>query len=501
MKIKTVKLEGFKGFDDSGAIEFGQITVLVGANNSGKSSILSAIGMMQIGGSWSADSVRIGHDNAVVTIELGEVRSHYGMVFGGADHFSLRMSNGKSGQHLTGTQGSLVANIPQVQNREPQHFIVPFLSQRKVSSYNQDIREDSVKSVTMDLSNLAAKLNRLSNSMFPRNEEYVRNCKSVLGFALTSVPAANGHLPGIHVKTSPLTTISVDQMGAGVPNIAGLIADLTMADGKLFLIEEPENDLHPAALKALLSLIVESSKRNQFVISTHSHVVVSFLAGASDSFLYQTEIDPSCVPPRSSICRVDSASERIRVLQELGYEFSDFGLWDGWIFLEESSAERIIRDYLIPYFAPELRLVRTFSANGVDAVGPKLDEFNRLMVFVHLSAQYKNKVWVRVDGDEPGRKLVGKLRSLYPEYRPDSFEVFRFENFEEYYPEHFAGKVVATLSLPHNQKKAAKKELLDEVIAWLEKDKVQAKTALAKSAGEVIESLRKIERQLNGADH
>ena len=53
-----------------------------------------------------------------------------------------------------------------------------------------------------------------------------------------------------------------------------MLAEITLAKNKLFLIEEPENDLHPKALKALLELILESSASNQFVISTHSNTLI-----------------------------------------------------------------------------------------------------------------------------------------------------------------------------------------------------------------------------------
>jgi hypothetical protein len=57
-------------------------------------------------------------------------------------------------------------------------------------------------------------------------------------------------------------------MGEGIPHLLGLINDLCLAENKLFLIEEPENDIHPKALKRLLDLIIQKSQSNQFVIST-----------------------------------------------------------------------------------------------------------------------------------------------------------------------------------------------------------------------------------------
>jgi hypothetical protein len=60
------------------------------------------------------------------------------------------------------------------------------------------------------------------------------------------------------------------------------------------------------------------------------------------------------VIPTSTVREVPATREaRIGVLRRLGYELSDFDLWDGWLILEESSAEVIIR-YLIPPVATNL---------------------------------------------------------------------------------------------------------------------------------------------------
>ncbi|NQY11418.1 MAG: AAA family ATPase [Flavobacteriales bacterium] len=43
MKIKSIRIENLKGFENSGKIEFSPtINVLVGANNSGKSTIIKS---------------------------------------------------------------------------------------------------------------------------------------------------------------------------------------------------------------------------------------------------------------------------------------------------------------------------------------------------------------------------------------------------------------------------------------------------------------------------
>ncbi|MBD2055425.1 ATP-binding protein [Oculatella sp. FACHB-28] len=288
-------------------------------------------------------------------------------------------------------------------------------------------------------------------------------------------------------------------MGDGVPNIVYLLTSLATSKNKLFLVEEPENDLHPKALKALLDLIIISSSFNQFVISTHSNIVVSYLCNTPESQLLRITSVPGKLPTESIVEKVASTLEaRISVLQELGYSFSDFALWDGWLILEESSAERIIRDYLVPWFVPRLARVRTLAAGGIDKVEPILEDFQRLILFTHLQPIYKNRTWVRVDNDEPGKDIVSKLRTKYVDWSEDRFQTNDADQFEYYYPTVFAEKVKTVLSIQDRQeKRRAKGELLKEVMSWLDADVARGHDALEQSAASIIADLHTIDSQLS----
>jgi hypothetical protein len=59
------------------------------------------------------------------------------------------------------------------------------------------------------------------------------------------------------------------------------------------------------------------------------------------------------------------------------------------------------------------QLLRTYSAKGVTNVAPSLAEFQRLIVFIHLQPVYDGRLWVRVDGDEPGKEVIAGLREKF----------------------------------------------------------------------------------------
>jgi hypothetical protein len=381
-------------------------------------------------------------------------------------------------------------------NQEPDHFIVPYLSQRKTAGYAEAVNALNARTIQPTLVNLSARLSRVSNASYPHHDAYRAACEKVLGFMIATLPSDNGQRPGVYLPDG--SEIPIDQMGDGIPHIAGLLVELAVQSGRLFLIEEPENDLHPTALRALLELIVQSSARNQFVISTHSNIVLSHLGAVDGTRLFAVEATHGQLPPDSTIREIESTpTARLEVLAELGYRLSDLELWEGWLFLEEASAERIVRDYLIPMFAPGLSRVRTLSTQGVTNIEPNFADFDRLVRFSHLQSVYRGSTWVVVDGDDAGRKVVNTLRTTYPQWNADRFRTWSQPHFERYYPEAFRERVDAVLTNPDRGKRQLeKKELGAEVRAWLELDDQRARTALELSAAEVIELLREIDREL-----
>ncbi len=62
--------------------------------------------------------------------------------------------------------------------------------------------------------------------------------------------------------------------------VAGMLALLfsNERDSALFCIEEPENYLHPKAIKVLINYLLSKSKENQMIISTHSSYMLNHIS-------------------------------------------------------------------------------------------------------------------------------------------------------------------------------------------------------------------------------
>ncbi|MFF7985470.1 ATP-dependent endonuclease [Streptomyces sp. NPDC007901] len=516
MRIKTMTVIDWKSFAEA-TMELTQINVLVGRNNSGKSALLRAAQFLQNGGpNVPAGDIRLGAPNARInyTIENYDAALYSKELFAthqltGPDgsqiipEVTVEVSITQSSERAWASTASVLhgpdnqwSGQPQTAPAEPNNYIYPYLSKRKVPSYDRTVDRQRASQVTGNLQQLPAKVARLGSPGQPGGVQFFQLVNRLLGLNLGAIPVDNGQLVGFNV--GKLGTITIESMGEGVAGILGLITDLCAAENNLFLIEEPENDIHPQGLKDLLDVIIEKSETNQFIVSTHSNIVVKYLASAAHSRLFNvTQSVNETGVPTSTVNAIETSEARGTVLRNLGYDLHDFDLAEGWIIFEESSAERIIRDYLIPWFAPKLTRVRTIGAGGTGDVAPTFKEFAKLVLFIHREEVLKHRAWVIVDGDQSGQDVVEKLKKKYEAWPTDRFRCFTKERFEDYYPSRFQEKIDTAFSIPKGVEQQEAKSALRQVVQeWCDANRDIAQTEFAESAAEVISVLQEIEAEL-----
>ena len=487
------------------------ITLIAGENNSGKSTVIQSLLLLQVS-VIGHESVRDGAPRGSIRLSLSAIRadvfplSHRGVVQSaeGRDAtvrfefqaetptFTAVLDLGPAGQ----------PGFPQFPQSQPGNLIVPYLSERRGAGYSEGVGAQFAFTVAGNLVNLVAKIDRCQSS--PQlNPEYQDACVKVLGFVVGTYPSANGKMAGLELDARRQRYIPISRMGAGVAQVLGLIVELLVARDKLFLIEEIENDLHPTALRKLLELVEASARAgNQFVISTHSNVVVRALGSVEGTRVWHSERVGSQLPPESKLSEVaNQPGARRTLLQALGYDLLDYDLYDAWLILEESSAERIIREFVIPWFASRLTgRIRTIGAQGAADVEPRFVDLHRLFVFIHLEPIYRNRAWVIADGDDAGRSAVQRLRNTFGIWPEDHFVWWSEQDFEKYYPLPFDDRVRSVLAIgDRDTRRVQKAQLVEEVAAWLREDRARGEQALLERAGEVIERIRSIERDVLGS--
>jgi AAA15 family ATPase/GTPase len=384
-------------------------------------------------------------------------------------------------------------------NEEPNNLFCSYFSSRKANTIEFGVDEKSAFEENPEYPKLVSRFEKLSNDSHMFNKDFVTLYKEILGFGLGSITKDTTRRLGMYSGLKE--SIPLEDMGEGVTKILGILTSLLVDDNKVFLLEEIENDMHPKALKLLLEFIVKKSSSNQFIISTHSNIVLKYLGASKNSKIFKTNLRlpiPAGSNPTTEIVEVDNhPNERAKILEELGYDYFDFDLFKGYLILEERSAESIIKYFLIPTFAPKLiDKLATIEAKGIGNVESTFHDFYRLLVFIHTSKIYKEKAWVVVDGDKPGHEVIEKLKKTF-DWAPDYFRVFSKPNFEDFYPKRFSAEVNKILAMASGREKNRQKgEIAKKVLIWVSENQSQAKIDFQESASEVISFLKEIESAL-----
>lgn len=502
MIFSSVRIRNYRSISDTTELPLGPVTVVVGRNNSGKSSLLRAVYMLQEGGPFRDTDIRVGANDMRIDVRMKDVspltaggKSSMAEIEEGMISAIFSPGNRKRMAAMISAKKETVSAWPSV---EPGNLIYPILSGRTQNSYEQQVSRDQAFSVSPTDTNIISRVAALVSSDLPEAEEFRRLCQEILNINLSVLIGEHGQRVGTPI--SRFRGISLEAMGSGIASVLNLLVSLCGAKGRLFLVEEPENDLHPSALKALLSAMEAASSENQFIVSTHSSIVLGRLGSLPGTVVLKAAMDADRpIPPESSYEVIDTPDGRLDVLRHLGYELADFDLGEGWLIFEESSAEQLAREWLIPWFAPGLRRLRTLGATGTGRVEPIMQDFREMFLFAHLEPVYKNRAWVVVDGDESGREAVRKLRSSFKGWNPENFRNWDKGCIEEYFPALFSERVSQVLTMPDKgAKRRAKSSLLKDVLSWIEANEGEARESFKESADGVISHLRIIESQLKG---
>jgi predicted ATPase len=499
MWFNSINIYNIRSIRSLENLEFSStINIFIGKNNSGKSTLLRTILKIQDPNALNSSDITINQDQGHYRLyfeefdyKMFETKTKSGDVKKGFIDINLKQSS----YTICRLDGGVFANFTQAKNLEPNNLIYPFLSKRKVENFSEVVNIESANSVSTTLLNLNSKIDRIASQEFESNPNFRENCKDIFGFPISSFPSSNGKRAGLTV--GGFNNIPLESLGDGVSNILGLLVNLCVAEKKIFLIEEPENDIQPDALKKLLNIIVDKSKNNQFFITTHSNIVLKYLGSLPDTKIFKSKMELFERIPITAVNEIKTIEERTSVLREMGYELMDFDLWEGWLILEEASAETFISDYFIKWYAPKLRnKLRTVSARGKDRVISLFDDFQRLFLFIHLAPSYRDKAWVIVDNN--GGEIITKLKEIYAgKWKEENFRKFSKDDFEEYYPAVFNEDVKEIKQTNDNsQKQNKKKQLLKKVIEWINGDEETAKKEFETSASEPISILREIESKL-----
>lgn len=323
--IRSITLQNFKSFGESQTVPLEPITVLVGPNNSGKSSFMSV-------GRFMANAV-IGMTHEAIEQEGGVPFAFHRPAWKArALHLDWRTDRGSylleldqdpSGIHINQEhlwdlhEGDIFKRTPSTwvdrlnPHREPSSVELslsplvrrqlgyesiwgPVVHSRMVKLSLPALRTDSQvvpsPQLTEHGAGLAAVLGLWRGSQPEKCEEleaFLRKCLPEIRNALVRPAPVPGY-QRLWMRQTDGEEFDAEHLSDGVLSFTALTMHaIDAGPGQLLFIEEPEHAIHPRRLHELVDLLKElvAAKGCQFVIATHSPVLLNAFRDEPEAIL------------------------------------------------------------------------------------------------------------------------------------------------------------------------------------------------------------------------
>jgi predicted ATPase len=318
-KLQEIEIKGFKSFDRDGAkIPFGDVTVLIGANGSGKSNIVSFFEMLNFLVTGALQNYIAQHGFATSFLHYGpkltsrlegnvkfvEVQRHstssYYLVLSHAvndvlifneETIEFHKRGHKKPQTISLNPGSKESELKEIQKnprKKTEKTIYHLLKQCQVYQFHDTSSAARVRNkcyiqdnkfIYSDGGNLAAYLYRLKTTedggkYYERIIQYIRMAMPQFhDFDLRPLPENERYVMLNWYDNTQKELFGPHQLSDGSLRFICMAALFLQPPGMLpsvIVIDEPELGLHPVALGLLSGMVRKASRHCQVVLATQS---------------------------------------------------------------------------------------------------------------------------------------------------------------------------------------------------------------------------------------
>lgn len=280
MIIKKLAIEGLRGFSEKREIEFAipdkinngsGLTVMVGPNNSGKSTVIEAVHILNSSNNSIPKNSRNIINNKMVKIEAEDIVGNMISVqttANGGSYIERKYNNKKN----DGWPNSLNAFV--LSNKRNFSSTFGNSGEQTRENYKGNTGNDSYRNENNINHNFGGRLIKIFNEGKSRFNE-------CLGKVISPIPqwtieSSNENQMYLEFSFGK-TDHSSQGAGDGFINIFNIVDSLyDSSEDNIILIDEPEVSLHPDLQRKLFNLLLEYSKDKQIIISTHSPYFVDW---------------------------------------------------------------------------------------------------------------------------------------------------------------------------------------------------------------------------------
>ena len=279
MSIKTLEINGIRSFSNETKIDFAipdgktpgsGLTIIVGANNSGKSSIIECLNIISKNKNTFTQKIRNKNCNSLPYIKITSSSGNQYEMISSEDEscFVNKYKNGLKVEDFN------ISEIP----------LLIFSTKRFFSSNFNPNRRDildyafSLNSEFRDENNYRNEFGERLIDIYNKNlEEYRKEINYILpNIPNWTVDADNENAYEIKFTESNAMHNS-NGAGSGVNNIFVLVDGyLNTPDNITIVIDEPELSLHPDVQERIFSRLLELSKTKQIIITSHSPYFIDY---------------------------------------------------------------------------------------------------------------------------------------------------------------------------------------------------------------------------------
>lgn len=382
MQFTTLEIENWRQFSRIKIDFHSNLTILTGANGSGKTSILNILGQHY---NWSVNFVSTPSKNEKTGLlqylnGLFEDFTYAEFDYGSPITFGLKNKQIGTIVYSDNSQSILSVpqqvahefnvNIPNLQRIEGLHInshrpvytyravnnipTQPLNKERIYNDYfnaffqrllgnynpnqkspNELMKESLISFAVFGPGNSYVKPNAKSQELFEGFQEILRQMlPPKIGFKKLSI-----HIPEVVFETES-GDFSIDAVSGGVSSIIDVAWRLFMysPEGGKFVcsFDEPENHLHPELQQSLLPNLVKAFPNVQFIVATHSPFMIS---AVFDSFVYVLDYNESNKVESKKLESINKSGTANEILRDvLGLPFT-MPLW------AEEKFEAIVSKY------------------------------------------------------------------------------------------------------------------------------------------------------------
>lgn len=441
MKLSYVTIKNYRSITDAYKIDMSNLTVLLGKNNEGKTNIIRAVklGMSIIQDiemfypkrrmlrrtyyDWHEDfpialqnskkitdkKTLIRFDFQLSEIESTELSKKIGSSINCAlsIYICIRENNqisitvpkrGKNAKAISSkiipisnfiSENYLMQYIPAVRSEEDAFAAIIDLVESELSEINDEEYKKSleliVKVQQAKLADLASRVKQPLKNFLPQIKDINLNLSTnFLGYTSSFIGRRS-----ICFDVDDGTLTSLRNKGDGVKSLTAiaLLSQVSTTKNRLVIIDEPENHLHPEAIRYINTVLTNLSKDNQVLISTHSPIFVNRNTISSNIIVEKGKAYPAK--------RVDN------IRNVLGVLCSDNLIYSDYVVVVEGPTDKSL---LIKMLKSDKDLSKALTNNIVTI--HSIGGTHNLQSEIYSLQRYCCNYFVLVDYDKAGKDAI-----------------------------------------------------------------------------------------------